>query len=76
MTHLISVSFIALPGQAEYDRTSLQTLRSTRVVGMTTSGVARQQKMVAAMQPRVSAARGSWHSRVWFSVSGNFSGAC
>ncbi|KAF6248733.1 AAA domain-containing protein [Scenedesmus sp. NREL 46B-D3] len=37
----------------EYDSRDLQTLRRARVVGMTTSGVARMQNLVAALQPKV-----------------------
>ena len=40
--------------QEEYDKASLRTLSSAQVVGMTTSGVAKQQHLVAAMKPRVS----------------------
>ncbi|WIA41120.1 hypothetical protein OEZ86_004748 [Tetradesmus obliquus] len=36
-----------------YDANSLQTLRCARVVGMTTSGVARMQNLVEALQPKV-----------------------
>ncbi|KAG2495159.1 hypothetical protein HYH03_006767 [Edaphochlamys debaryana] len=39
--------------QAEYDQASLAALRCARVVGMTTSGVARHQSLVAALKPRV-----------------------
>ena len=40
--------------QEEYDKASLKALSSAKVVGMTTSGVAKQQHLVAAMKPRVS----------------------
>ncbi|KXZ53505.1 hypothetical protein GPECTOR_7g955 [Gonium pectorale] len=39
--------------QAEYDQAALATLQCARVVGMTTSGVARMQRLVAALKPRV-----------------------
>lgn len=41
--------------QVKYDEYSLETLRGARVVGMTTTGVARQQKLVAALNPKVRA---------------------
>ncbi|KAG2490737.1 hypothetical protein HYH03_010892 [Edaphochlamys debaryana] len=39
--------------QAEYDTAALETLRRRRVVGMTTSGVARLQHLVGALGPKV-----------------------
>jgi hypothetical protein len=39
--------------QAEYDRATLAALKSARVVGMTTSGVAKLQRVVAALHPKV-----------------------
>ncbi|GIL57516.1 hypothetical protein Vafri_12731, partial [Volvox africanus] len=39
--------------QAEFDQAALKVLRSARVVGMTTSGVARHQSLVAAIKPRI-----------------------
>jgi hypothetical protein len=42
----------------EYDRTTLAALRSARVVGMTTSQVAKMQRVVAALHPKVSSTLG------------------
>jgi hypothetical protein len=39
--------------QAEYDRGTLAALKSARVVGMTTSQVAKLQRVVAALHPKV-----------------------
>eukprot|EP00798_Chlamydomonas_sp_ICE-L_P006218 gene6218-2834_t len=39
--------------QAEYDSADIATLSKARIVGMTTSGVARQRDLVAAMHPKV-----------------------
>ena len=44
--------------QARYNDHSLETLRRARVVGMTTTGVAQQQKLVAALNPKVKAVVG------------------
>jgi hypothetical protein len=39
--------------QVEYDRCTLEALQQSRVVGMTTSGVAMLQRVVAALRPKV-----------------------
>ncbi|EFJ49576.1 hypothetical protein VOLCADRAFT_89933 [Volvox carteri f. nagariensis] len=39
--------------QAEFSESALNVLRSAKVVGMTTSGVAKNQNLVAALKPRV-----------------------
>ncbi|GIM16879.1 hypothetical protein Vretimale_19458 [Volvox reticuliferus] len=39
--------------RVEFDQSALKVLRSARVVGITTSGVARHQSLVAAIKPRV-----------------------
>jgi hypothetical protein len=41
--------------QSEYDRGTLAALKAARVVGMTTSQVAKLQRVVAALHPKVGA---------------------
>jgi hypothetical protein len=39
--------------QEQYDAAAASTLRSARVVGMTTSGLAKMQHLIATLAPRI-----------------------
>lgn len=51
------------PVQEEYDSNALSTLRGARIVGMTTSGVAKSQKLVAGLRPKARGAGLSTNTR-------------